>query len=79
MSSVPLLHSLIATGASVRAYDPVAIGVARRTLPAEWLRSGQLALTEHQYDVLDARRRVPLPRLRGVEEAHEGADHLRCA
>jgi len=51
--SVVLLQQLIQAGAKVRAYDPVALEAARRTLPAEWLRSGQLTLTEHQYDALD--------------------------
>jgi UDPglucose 6-dehydrogenase len=51
--SVVLLQQLIEAGAKVQAYDPVALDVARRTLPAEWFKSGRLTLTEHQYDALD--------------------------
>lgn len=51
--SVVLLQQLIRAGAKVRAYDPVANDAARRTLPAEWLESARLTLTEHQYDALD--------------------------
>jgi UDPglucose 6-dehydrogenase len=51
--SVVLLRQLVAAGASVKAYDPVAIEAARRTLPAQWLDSGRVTLTDHQYDALD--------------------------
>ena len=51
--SVVLLRDLIAAGARVRAYDPVAMDSARRALPAGWFDSGQLELAEHQYDALD--------------------------
>ncbi|MDH3314547.1 MAG: UDP-glucose/GDP-mannose dehydrogenase family protein [Gammaproteobacteria bacterium] len=51
--SVVLLQQLIEAGARVRAYDPAALEVARRTVPGEWFESGQLTLTEHQYDALD--------------------------
>jgi UDPglucose 6-dehydrogenase len=51
--SVVLLRQLVDAGAKVKAYDPVAIEAARRTLPAQWLKSGRVSLTEHQYDALD--------------------------
>ena len=51
--SLVLLQRLISAGARVKAYDPVALEVARRTLPVEWFKSGRLTLTEHQYDALD--------------------------
>jgi len=51
--SLVLLQQLISAGARVKAYDPVALEVARRTLPVEWFKSGRLTLTEHQYDALD--------------------------
>jgi UDPglucose 6-dehydrogenase len=51
--SVVLLQQLIQAGAIVKAYDPVALDMAQRILPGEWFKSGQLALTEHQYDALD--------------------------
>ncbi|OHB30183.1 MAG: UDP-glucose 6-dehydrogenase, partial [Desulfuromonadaceae bacterium GWC2_58_13] len=50
--SVVLLESLIAAGARVLAYDPVAMEVAREELPQSWFESGSLQLTNHQYDAL---------------------------
>jgi UDPglucose 6-dehydrogenase len=47
-----LLHELIGSGARVRAYDPVAMEVARRELPQSWFKNGELDLVEHQYDAL---------------------------
>jgi len=52
--SVVLIRALIEAGARVLAYDPVAMEVARKELPASWFESGSLQLTNHQYDaVLD--------------------------
>jgi UDPglucose 6-dehydrogenase len=51
--SLVLLQQLIDAGATVKAYDPVAMQAARRALPAQWFESGRLTLTEHQYDALD--------------------------
>ncbi len=50
--AIVLLRSLIAAGAKVQAYDPVAMGVARQTLPADWFDDGSLQLADHQYDAL---------------------------
>jgi UDPglucose 6-dehydrogenase len=50
--SVVLLKELIGAGATVKAYDPVAMHVARHELPAAWLAEGKLTLAEHQYDAL---------------------------
>lgn len=50
--SVVLLEELIGAGARVKAYDPVAMPVAQRELPAEWLRNGKLELVPQQYDAL---------------------------
>ncbi len=47
-----LLASLIAAGATVTAYDPVAMEVAQDELPRAWFDSGQLTLVDHQYDAL---------------------------
>lgn len=47
-----ILHELIAAGAKVVAYDPVASEIARQELPKEWFEHGHLKLVEHQYDVL---------------------------
>jgi len=51
-SSVVLLHDLMKRGATVQAYDPVAMPAAREQLPQEWFTSGKLVFTEHQYDAL---------------------------
>jgi len=48
-----LLHELVAAGALVRAYDPVAMVAARRELPGEWFKSGQLKLVDEQYSALE--------------------------
>jgi UDPglucose 6-dehydrogenase len=52
-SSVVLLHELIGAGALVKAYDPVAMVAARRELPGEWFKSGQLKLVDEQYSALE--------------------------
>lgn len=50
--AVVLLERLVAAGAKVTAYDPVAMSVARRDLPQRWFESGQLRLVEHQYQAI---------------------------
>ncbi len=52
-SSIILLESLLAQGATVQAYDPVAMPVAKKILPEEWFTSNKLRLAEHQYDALN--------------------------
>jgi UDPglucose 6-dehydrogenase len=47
-----LLTQLIGAGAKVRAYDPVAMDVAREELPAQWFADGSVTLAEQQYDAL---------------------------
>jgi len=47
-----VLHELIAAGAKVIAYDPVARKVAHEELPQDWFEHGHLRLVEHQYDAL---------------------------
>ncbi len=51
--SMVLLRQLIDAGARVRAYDPVAMEVARKELPGEWFDDGRLTLVNHQYDALE--------------------------
>ena len=51
-SSIVLLEYLMEKGAKVRAYDPVAMEVAKRELPSRWIESGNLELVSHQYDAL---------------------------
>lgn len=48
-----LLHALISAGATVKAYDPEAMEMARQILPAAWFEQGSLQLMRHQYDSLD--------------------------
>ncbi|MCF6178342.1 MAG: UDP-glucose/GDP-mannose dehydrogenase family protein [Geopsychrobacter sp.] len=47
-----LLEELLAAGARVLAYDPVAMETARKELPDAWFASDALVLTAHQYDAL---------------------------
>ncbi len=52
-SSIVLLENLISHGASVQAYDPVAMPVAETLFPKEWFESKKLRLVENQYDALN--------------------------
>ena len=49
-----LLADLLAAGAKVLAYDPVAMDTARDELPAEWFESTRLQLVANQYEALQA-------------------------
>ena len=51
-SSLVLIENLIKRGATVQAYDPVAMPVARELVPKAWLDSGQLVFAGHQYEAL---------------------------
>ena len=51
-SSVTLLQDLLAAGATVSAYDPVAMEAARRELPAAWFERGALTLVAEPYAAL---------------------------
>lgn len=51
-SSLVLIENAIKSGATVQAYDPAAMVVARDMLPKEWFSSGKLVFAEHQYDAL---------------------------
>lgn len=48
-----LLRALIDAGARVRAYDPVAMEVARRDLPADWFEHDHLSLAQHQDEAIE--------------------------
>jgi UDPglucose 6-dehydrogenase len=50
--SLVLIERLLAAGASVRAFDPVAMDNARRSLPRDWFAPGKLSLVAHQYDAV---------------------------
>jgi UDPglucose 6-dehydrogenase len=47
-----LIESLVAAGAEVKAYDPIAAENARRAMPPDWFQSGKVALMEHPYDAV---------------------------
>lgn len=48
-----LIEALLNAGASVRAYDPVAMDAARKEWPAAWFEAGRLSLAAHQYEALE--------------------------
>lgn len=52
-SSMILIEKLLALGADVFAYDPVAIPAAQKLFPAKWIQSGKLFFASHQYDALN--------------------------
>lgn len=52
-SSIILLEHLLKNGATVQAYDPAAMPVAKKLFPNEWFKSKKLQLVDHQYDALD--------------------------
>lgn len=51
-SSIVLITALVHAGATVSAYDPVALETAAKELPAKWLSDGRVTLLKYQYDVL---------------------------
>lgn len=51
-SSIVLIKALVQSGATVHAYDPVALETAARELPPEWIADGRVELMKYQYDVL---------------------------
>jgi UDPglucose 6-dehydrogenase len=48
-----LIDQLVKAGAKVKAYDPVAIEVARRTFPERWISEGKVTFADSQYEALD--------------------------
>jgi UDPglucose 6-dehydrogenase len=52
-ASLVLLGDLLGAGATVHAYDPVAMAQAARELPDAWLGSGRLILAKDQYQALE--------------------------
>jgi UDPglucose 6-dehydrogenase len=50
--SLVLIKALLKAGASVRAYDPVAMNNAREYFSAELFDEGRITLVDHQYDAL---------------------------
>lgn len=52
-SSLVLIRQLIEAGAKVRAYDPVAMDVAKSSFPRDWQNNGNLVFANHQYDAIE--------------------------
>jgi len=50
--SIVLINALIAAGATVSAFDPVASETARGEFPLQWFDEGKLQFADFQYDVL---------------------------
>lgn len=51
-SSLVLIENVLKHGGTVRAYDPVAMPVARELIPKEWIDSGKVVFAAHQYEAL---------------------------
>ncbi|MFH1153575.1 MAG: UDP-glucose/GDP-mannose dehydrogenase family protein [Pseudomonadota bacterium] len=52
-SSVVIISSLVNAGASILAYDPVAMEEARHQFPKDWFTSGKITLVSQQYESLE--------------------------
>lgn len=50
--AILFLEKVISRGATVKAYDPEAMSVAKRELPVSWFNEEKLVLTQHQEEVL---------------------------
>ena len=51
-SSLVLIKEIVERGGKVQAYDPAAMPVEQRLLPAAWLTEQQVVFAEHQFDAL---------------------------
>ncbi|MGD9109224.1 MAG: UDP-glucose/GDP-mannose dehydrogenase family protein [Gammaproteobacteria bacterium] len=51
-SSIDFLYAVIERGATIKAYDPIAMPAARKILPTEWFEQGVLQLVEHQHHAI---------------------------
>lgn len=52
-SSVVFINAMLEAGATVVAYDPVAMSVAQKTFAQTWFEQGKLVLVDQQYNALD--------------------------
>ncbi len=50
--SIDLIHALVNAGATVRAFDPIAMDAAKLVFPEAWVKQGKLSFIEDQYEVL---------------------------
>jgi UDPglucose 6-dehydrogenase len=53
-SSLTTIELLLAAGAKIRAYDPIAAENARKAIEGRWIENGQLVFCEEQYEAIDA-------------------------
>lgn len=51
--AITLIEQLIAAGAIVQAYDPVAMELAKKMLPASWFEEKKLELAKGHYDAIE--------------------------
>jgi len=51
--SINLIKSLIEAGAVVQAFDPIAVGEAKKNFPEKWVSKGKLAFYEDNYEALE--------------------------
>lgn len=51
-SSLVLIREIIERGGKIRAFDPEAISVAKKLIPAAWLENGKVELIDDQYEVV---------------------------
>jgi len=52
-SSLVLIEQLLKSGASIKAYDPVAMEQAKKEFPAEWFNNNQLEFSYNQYNAVE--------------------------
>ncbi len=52
-SSIVLIEELIKSGARLKAYDPIAMGQARKEMPIEWFKNGKLSFFDNQYTAIE--------------------------
>ena len=52
-SSLILIEQLLKSGASIKAYDPVAMDQAKKEFPPEWFKNRQLEFSDNQYSAIE--------------------------
>lgn len=52
-SSLDIIQELILSGATIKAFDPVAMDQAEKEFPGDWFRSGRLVFEANQYKALE--------------------------
>jgi UDPglucose 6-dehydrogenase len=52
-SSIDIINELISLGATIKAFDPVAMEQAGKELPVKWFESGRLMFEDNQYKAIE--------------------------